>query len=85
MTEGETSQKHRQSDLKPRGAVRAYGGFSVEEERGFSNDTATLLRIIRLAMKYKWRLAVAIGATLAASVFQLMIPQYLGQAVDGAP
>jgi len=84
MTEGETSQKHRQSDLKPRGAVRAYGGFSVEEERGFSNDTATLLRIIRLAMKYKWRLAVAIGATLAASVFQLMIPQYLGQAVDGA-
>lgn len=84
MTESVISQKSRPEAQKPRGAVRAYGGFSVEDERGLGNDAAILMRILRLSFRYKWRLSAAIAATLIAAAFQLMIPQYLGAAVDSA-
>ena len=44
----------------------------------------TLLRIIRLALKYPWRVATAFLTTINAANFQLLIPQFLGQAVDHA-
>ncbi|MBT4688594.1 MAG: ABC transporter ATP-binding protein [Rhodospirillaceae bacterium] len=47
-------------------------------------DAAVLWRIIGLALRYKFRFAVAVGATIAASAFQLMIPRFLGDAVDNA-
>lgn len=47
-------------------------------------DTAVLLRIIRLALRYRVRVAFAVGATIAAAIFQLMIPPLLGASVDNA-
>ncbi|NND49289.1 MAG: ABC transporter ATP-binding protein [Rhizobiales bacterium] len=35
-------------------------------------------------MRYKGRLAIAMGATVAAAIFQLLVPPLLGDAVDGA-
>ena len=43
-----------------------------------------LLRILRLAMRYPGRVAVALVSTVAAANFQLLIPRYLGEAVDRA-
>ena len=37
-----------------------------------------------MALRYRSGMAIAVGATIAAAVFQLLIPQYLGQAVDTA-
>ena len=47
-------------------------------------DTAVLYRITAIAFRHRVRMAIAIGSTIVASVFQLYIPQYLGQAVDQA-
>lgn len=47
-------------------------------------DTSVLWRITRMAFHHHWRMAFAIGATLAAAFFQLFVPQYLGQAIDQA-
>ena len=47
-------------------------------------NTAVLYRITEIAFRHRVRMAIAIGSTIVASVFQLCIPQYLGQAVDQA-
>ncbi|MBN36537.1 MAG: multidrug ABC transporter [Rhodospirillaceae bacterium] len=47
-------------------------------------DTGVLWRITGMAFKNRWRMALAITATLAAGVFQIFVPQFLGQAVDEA-
>lgn len=47
-------------------------------------DTAVLRRITGMAFRYRWRMAVAVAATLLAAGFQLLVPQLLGQAVDEA-
>lgn len=60
---------------------RAYRGLDVPVSRG---DARVLLRILRLVLKYRGRVAIAVAATLAAAAFQLTIPQLLGNAVDGA-
>jgi ATP-binding cassette subfamily B protein len=52
--------------------------------RGPGDDARVLWRIIRLTLRYRARLAVAIAATVVAAVFQLTIPHLLGEAVDGA-
>ena len=43
-----------------------------------------LLRILRLAFRYPGRVSVALISTIVAANFQLLIPQYLGSAVDRA-
>ena len=43
-----------------------------------------LLRITLYSLRHPWRAAAAIGATIIASVLQLMIPRLLGHAVDQA-
>ena len=43
-----------------------------------------LLRILRLAMRYPGRVAIALISTIVAANFQLLIPRYLGNAVDRA-
>ncbi|MGE0255433.1 MAG: ABC transporter ATP-binding protein [Alphaproteobacteria bacterium] len=65
-------------------SARAYKGLAGDGEAAADGDIAVLWRILRLAFRYPWRLAVAVGATVAAAVFQLMVPQLLGHAVDGA-
>jgi ATP-binding cassette subfamily B protein len=47
-------------------------------------DSRVLRRITAMAFRYRGRMALAIGATILAAVFQLFVPQYLGQAVDQA-
>jgi ATP-binding cassette subfamily B protein len=47
-------------------------------------DARVLWRILGLVLKYRVRVAVAVGATLVAALFQLAIPQLLGSAVDEA-
>ncbi|MHC4710283.1 MAG: ABC transporter transmembrane domain-containing protein, partial [Planctomycetota bacterium] len=47
-------------------------------------DPRVLRRITAMAFRYRGRMALAIGATILAAVFQLFVPQYLGQAVDQA-
>ncbi|MCH7711513.1 MAG: ABC transporter ATP-binding protein, partial [Proteobacteria bacterium] len=37
-----------------------------------------------MALRYRWRMAVAIGATIIAATFQLLVPQFVGAAVDHA-
>jgi len=61
-----------------------YQGRLAASDQRHSADTAILLRIIRLAFRYKIRVAVAIAATVTAAIFQLMIPPLLGNAVDSA-
>ncbi|ANM13922.1 multidrug ABC transporter ATP-binding/permease protein (plasmid) [Rhizobium sp. N324] len=41
-----------------------------------------MVRITMMAFRHPWQSGFAIGATLVASTFQLMIPRLLGQAVD---
>ncbi len=43
-----------------------------------------LIRIAKMGFAYHWRISIAIVATIAASVFQLFIPRYIGEAVDHA-
>jgi ATP-binding cassette subfamily B protein len=37
-----------------------------------------------MALRYRTGMAIAVATTIVAAAFQLLIPQYLGQAVDGA-
>ncbi len=43
-----------------------------------------VLRILRMAFRYRVRIATGIVCAVVAAVFQLLIPQYLGRAVDHA-
>ena len=48
-------------------------------------DASVLVRITRMAFRHRLRMFVAIVATLlCAASAQLLVPQYLGQAVDQA-
>src|SRR3546814_907977 len=47
-------------------------------------DAAVLRRITAMAFRHRLRMAVAVAATLCAAGFQLLVPQYLGSAVDQA-
>jgi len=53
-------------------------------DRNIGSDAQILWRIVRLCLRYRGRVAIAVGATLIASLFQLAVPQLLGDAVDGA-
>ncbi len=84
MAEG----KAQQSSGLPGGAVtlrqKAYQGMSEDLDHRVGDDAAVLWRIIRLALRYRVRVTIAIGASIAAALFQLMIPRFLGTAVDNA-
>ena len=41
-----------------------------------------VLRVVRMALAYPVRLTIAVVSTVAAAVFQLLLPQYLGDVVD---
>ena len=47
-------------------------------------DLHVLSRIIRIVLHYPFRVTIALVATIFASLFQLFIPRYVGQAVDNA-
>lgn len=45
-------------------------------------NAPVLMRISAMAFRHRWRMAIAIVATILAAVFQLFVPQLLGSAVD---
>ncbi|WP_205837048.1 ABC transporter ATP-binding protein [Neorhizobium sp. T6_25] len=49
---------------------------------GWGKGFSILTRITVMAFRHPWQSSFAIGATLIACAFQLMIPRLLGQAVD---
>ena len=48
------------------------------------SDFKILRRVLQMALRYRRGMAIAVGTTVLAAVFQLLIPQYLGRAVDSA-
>ena len=64
--------------------ARTYGGMSSDDDRSIGDDARVLWRIVRFILRYRLRITLAVSATIAAAAFQLMIPQLLGGAVDGA-
>jgi len=64
--------------------ARSYGGLPADEYRGQRDDFRILWRIVRIVLRNRLRVTIAIAATLAAAAFQLLIPQLLGDAVDSA-
>ena len=64
--------------------ARTYAGMTIDKDRDAGDDAAVVWRIFKLAAQRRLRLALGISAILAAAFFQLLIPQYMGDAVDGA-
>ncbi len=57
---------------------------SANIDRRLGNDAQILWRITRLCLRHRGRIVLAVGATLVAALFQLAVPQLLGDAVDQA-
>lgn len=56
--------------------------LALANAAGWGKGLFTLFRITVMAFRHPWQSGLAIGATLIASAFQLMIPRLLGRAVD---
>ena len=41
-------------------------------------------RITKMAFEYRWEMALGILTTIIAAIFQILVPQFLGNAVDAA-
>ena len=52
--------------------------------KGNKLELKLLFRIISMGLAHRYRMAIAILATTGASIFQLFIPRYVGDAVDNA-
>ena len=63
---------------------QAYKGMVLSTDDSMAKDAAVLWRITRLIFKYRIRVLIAVFAIIAAAIFQLMIPHFLGEAVDNA-
>ncbi|WP_172601332.1 ABC transporter ATP-binding protein [Rhizobium leguminosarum] len=63
-------------------ATKPSASMALATAAGWGRGLFTLVRITMMAFRHPWQSGFAIGATLVASTFQLMIPRLLGQAVD---
>ncbi|AGS24638.1 multidrug ABC transporter ATP-binding/permease protein (plasmid) [Rhizobium etli bv. mimosae str. Mim1] len=63
-------------------ATKPSASMALATAAGWGRGLFTLVRITVMAFRHPWQAGFAIGATLIASTFQLMIPRLLGQAVD---
>ena len=50
----------------------------------YRRGIGALTRIIRMALRYRVRFPLAIACVIGAGIFQLLIPRFLGEAVDHA-
>ena len=64
---------------------RGLGPFAATDDDPYGGvEFKVLVRIARLTLLHPWQVLIAVGTTVAAALFQLMIPQFLGDAVDYA-
>jgi ATP-binding cassette subfamily B multidrug efflux pump len=70
------TRQHNQSPNMPPG--------SLAKELNLSGAPQILGRVMRYALHYRWRFAVAGSCSLAATLFSLAIPRLLGWSVDQA-
>lgn len=75
--------------MKPIRAARPDGTVDTEASADYRIDVSrfdasVLVRIARMAFRYRGRMTLAIVATVMAASFQLFVPQFLGRAVDQA-
>ena len=69
-------------ETRPRAYARAYAG--MEADGSGAGDREIVWRIVRIVLRFRTGVAVALLAMVAASAFQLAIPGLVGDAVDGA-
>ena len=69
-------------ETRPRAYARAYAGMA--EDGSGPADREIVWRIVRIVLRFRAGVAVALLAMVAASPFQLAIPGLVGDAVDGA-
>lgn len=69
-----------QEDAKPTAVVREDELDDVISSRGVN----AIARILRMVLRYRARFTIGLICTVIAANFQLLIPQYLGSAVDHA-
>src|SRR5689334_2202467 len=50
----------------------------------YQRGVNALWRVLRMALGYRMRFPAAVLAVIGAAVFQLLIPRYLGKAIDQA-
>src|SRR5689334_13178329 len=50
----------------------------------YQRGVSALWRVLRMAVGYRVRFPAAVLAVIGAAVFQLLIPRYLGKAIDQA-
>lgn len=84
LTKGSTLEDPADPAIGKKVYKRTYTGMSIDQDQAVGSDAAVLWRIFKLAAEQRGRLALAVFGILTAAVFQLMIPQFLGDAVDGA-
>lgn len=70
--------------INPKLYARTYEGMEMDPERTVGDDATVFWRILKLVFDNRLRISLAIVGIFAAAFFQLLIPQYLGDAVDGA-
>lgn len=63
-------------------AARHSASLAHVNAAGWGKGLFTLIRITAMCFRHPWQSSFAIGGTLIASTFQLMIPRLLGRAVD---
>ncbi|MBK18059.1 MAG: multidrug ABC transporter [Rhodospirillaceae bacterium] len=80
----DTKTANAPQQLSSRIYARSYAGLEIDPDRNISDDAVVLWRIIKLVFKNRIRISFAIIGIVAAACSQLMIPQFLGDAVDGA-
>lgn len=67
----------------PEGSVADIPGASTTARQSY-RGVNVILRILRMASRYRGRMALGLVCAIAAANFQLLIPRYLGAAVDHA-
>ena len=78
---GETSSPARPNTVPGGGSGRPLAGPAPGQP---TFAAGTIWRVTRLAFAHPWHVAIALSTTVIAAHFQLLMPRYLGAAVDSA-
>jgi ATP-binding cassette subfamily B multidrug efflux pump len=82
---GASEDRQARSGLAVTTITSAHTGRRLDDEPGTrQSDAAIIGRVLIMALRYRLGMAIALVTAIVAAAFQLLIPQYLGQAVDTA-